>query len=307
MEVTIGGLWVAQRVPDDQFVVLANRFRIGQVDLKDNTRFLGSSNLIDYAVKRGWYNPAGKPFDFNEVYGTPEVGRAPYNTRREWRGNCLLAGTRFKEEANPLTVVPQKKLTSRDLMALFRDHYEGTEYDLSQKFEKGSPHHTSGRTICVISTDASSVAELRSWLPHEIGGVLWLSAGTPCSSVYVPYYLGVLEFPKPYSFITAGFDRENAFWSFNSLENLVDRYYGEKKKIGEAEVRAIDYVAGIWKNFEDEEFGMRGSVETTALDLYKKDKALARSFLSSYSNALGLKAYNLAIKLGDQLRTSYYR
>jgi dipeptidase len=307
MEVTIGGLWVAQRVPDDQFVVLANRFRIGQVDLKDNTRFLGSSNLIDYAVKRGWYNPAGKPFDFNEVYGTPEVGRAPYNTRREWRGNCLLAGTRFKEEANPLTVVPQKKLTSRDLMALFRDHYEGTEYDLSQKYEKGSPHHTSGRTICVMSTDASSVAELRSWLPHEIGGVLWLSAGTPCSSVYVPYYLGVLEFPKPYSFITADFDRENAFWSFNSLENLVDRYYGEKKKIGEVEVRAIDYVAGIWKNFEDEEFGMRGSVETTALDLYKKDKALARSFLSSYSNALGLKAYNLAVMLGDQLRTSYYR
>jgi len=158
-----------------------------------------------------------------------------------------------------------------------------------------------------MSTDASSVAELRSWLPHEIGGVLWLSAGTPCSSVYVPYYLGVLEFPKPYSFITADFDRENAFWSFNSLENLVDRYYGEKKKIGEVEVRAIDYVAGIWKNFEDEEFGMRGSVETTALDLYKKDKALARSFLSSYSNALGLKVYNLAVKLGDQLRTSYYR
>jgi hypothetical protein len=52
---------------------------------------------------------------------------------------------------------------------------------------------------------------------------------------------------------------------------------------------------------------MRGSVETTALDLYKKDKALARSFLSSYSNALGLKVYNLAVKLGDQLRTSYYR
>jgi dipeptidase len=307
MEVTIGGLWVAQRVPDDQFVVLANRFRIGQVDLKDNTRFLGSSNLIDAAVKRGWYNAAGKPFDFNEVYGSPEVGRAPYNTRREWRGNCFLAGTRFKEEANPLTVVSQKKLTSRDLMALFRDHYEGTEYDLSQKYEKGSPHHTSGRTICVMATDASSVAELRGWLPHEIGGVLWLSAGTPCSSVYVPYYLGVLEFPKPFAFITPGYDRENAFWSFNSLENLVDRYYGEKKKIGEGEVRAIDYVAGTWKNFEDDEFGMRGSVETTALELYKKDKALTRSFLSLYSNALGLKAYNLAVELGDQIRTTYYR
>jgi dipeptidase len=192
-------------------------------------------------------------------------------------------------------------------MTLFRDHYEGTKYDLTKGYEKGSPHRTAERTVCRLATDATTVAQLRSWLPPEIGGVLWLSVGTPCSSAYLPFYLGVLEFPKPFSFLTDGYDRENAYWVFNSLENLVDRYYGEKAKSGSSEMRAIDYVAGSWKAFEDEEFAMQEAVEKTALDLYKKDKALARSFLTDYCSGLGLKAFVQAQTLGDALRTKYYR
>jgi dipeptidase len=192
-------------------------------------------------------------------------------------------------------------------MALLRDHYEGTEYDPTNRYEKGSPHHTSERTICVMGTDASSVAHLRGWLPPEIGGVLWLSAGTPCSSVYIPYYLGVLDFPKPYGFLSDTYDRENGFWVFNSLENLVDRYYAEKGRREKSGKRAIDYVAGFWKDFEDGEFAMQPAVEKTALELYQKEKSLARSFLDTHSNALGLRAFADAQTLGDTLRTRYYR
>jgi dipeptidase len=307
MEVTIGGIWVAQRVPDDAFVVLANRFRIGEVDLKDSARFLASSNLVEYAKQRRWYDPAQGPFDFYRAYGTPEVARSAYNARREWRGNWLLAGRTFEEKDNPLIVVTERKVSPQDLMALFRDHYEGTEYDLTDRYEKGSPHHTSERTICRLATDASTVAQLRNWLPPEIGGVIWLSVGTPCSSVYIPFYLGVLEFPKPFAFLTEAYSRDNAYWVFNSLENLVDRYYNEKGKFRESEIKAIDYVAGSWKAFEDEEFAMQEAVEKTALDLYKKDTALARSFLNTYSNTLGLRAFWHAQELGDVLRTQYYR
>ena len=307
MEVTIGGIWVAQRVPDDSFVVLTNRFRVGEIDLKDSSRFLSSPNLIAYAQQKRWYDPAQGTFHFFRAYGTAEDARAAYNTRREWRGNCLLAGRTFKEEENPLTVVPGKKLNPRDLMSLLRDHYEGTEYDLTDGYKKGSPHHTSERTICRMSTDATTVAHLRSWLPPEIGGVLWLSVGTPCSSVYVPYYLGVLEFPKPYTFLSDTYDRENAFWVFNSLENLVDRYYAEKGKFADAEMRAIDYVAGFWKDFEEKELAMQAAVEKTALELYQKDKSLARSFLDAHSNALSLQAFVDAQTLGDALRTKYYK
>jgi dipeptidase len=307
MEVTIGGIWVAERIPDDGFVVLANRFRIGEVDLNDSSRFLACPNLIEYAKQRGWYDPAQGPFHFSRTYGTAEDVGSAYNTRREWRGNCLLSGRTFEEKENPLTATPLRKLGPRDIMALFRDHYEGTEYDLTKGSKNASPHRTSERTICRLATDASTVAQLRSWLPPEIGGVLWLSAGTPCSSVYVPYYLGVLEFPKPFSFLTKSYNRDNAYWVFNSLENLVDRYYNEKAKFGESEMSAIDYVAGTWKAFEEEELALQDSIEKTALDLYKKDKVLARSFLNTYSNGLGLRAFASALELGDLLRTKYYR
>ena len=307
MEVTIGGIWVAQRVPDDAFVVLANRFRIGEIDLKDSSRFLACPNLIDYAKQRGWYDPAQGPFHFYRVYGTAEDARAAYNTRREWRGNGLLSGRKFREEENPLTLAPGKKLTPPDIMALLRDHYEGTEYDLTDRYEKGSPHHTSERTICVMGTDASFVTHLRGWLPPDIGGVLWLSAGTPCSSVYIPYYLGVLDFPKPYTFLSDIYNRENAFWVFNSLENLVDRYYAEKGKRGKGEARVIDTVGGFWKAFEEREFAVQTAVEKTALELYQKEKSLARSFLDAHSNALGMRAFVDAQTLGDTLRTRYYR
>ena len=307
MEVTIGGLWVAQRVPDDGFVVLANRFRIGEVDLKDSSRFLANPALLDYARQKGFYDPAQGPFNFQRAYGSVEDGRAAYNTRREWRGNCLLSVRTYPEAENPLTVVAGRKLTPQDIMAVLRDHYVGTPYDLTKGYEKGSPHHTTERTICRMSTDATTVAQLRGWLAPEIGGVLWLSLGTPCSSVYVPYYLGVLEFPKPYTYCSGTYDDKNAFWVFNALENLADQYYGDKGKSEKGGTRAIDRVAGFWKKFEDDEFAMQPAVEKTALELYQKDPSLARSFLSTYSQALGLRAFTEARTLADILRTEYYR
>jgi dipeptidase len=307
MEVTIGGLWAAQRVPDDGFVVLANRFRIGEVDLNDSSRFLGADNLISYATEKGWYNPEQGPFNFSQIYGKLREGREKYNTRREWRGNCLLAGKEFSEANNPLTVVSNKKLSAQDIMRVFRDHYEGTPYDLTDGYKKGSPHHTSERVICTIYTDASTVAQLRAWLPPEIGGILWLAVGTPCSSVYTPYYLACHEFPHPYSFVTKDYDRTNAFWAFNSLENIVDCYYARKMNKGEKEIRAIDFVAGYWNKFEAEEFALQEAVEKTALELHKKDKSLAHSFLEMYSNSLAARAYIKALELSDKLRSTYYQ
>ena len=163
-------------------------------------------------------------------------------------------------------------------------------------------------------TDASTVAQLRSWLPHEIGGVYWIAVGTPCSSAYIPYYLGVTDFAKPYAFLSDKYDRDNTFWVFNSLENLVDQYYGEVTHdrvsdgtLQHGEIKAIEYVSRHWRTFEDKEFAMQEAMEKVALELYRKDKSLACSFLKTYSNALGLEAFMTAQELADTLRTRYYK
>jgi hypothetical protein len=66
-------------------------------------------------------------------------------------------------------------------------------------------------------------------------------------------------------------------------------------------------VAGFWKAFEEREFAVQTAVEKTALELYQKEKSLARSFLDAHSNALGMRAFVDAQTLGDTLRTRYYR
>ena len=185
MEVTTTGHWVAQRVPDDAFVVISNQFRIETIKPKDPSRFMASEKLVDYAKEQGWYDPTQGAFRFKHAFG-----RTFDNCfRREWRGNSLLGGKTFEQSDHRLAVVPAKKLGPRDIMEFLRDHYEGTEYDLTKGYEDGSPHHTAERGICRMYTDTSTIAQLRSWLPSEIGGLCWITVGTPCSSVYVPCYL----------------------------------------------------------------------------------------------------------------------
>lgn len=304
MEVTTAGHWVAQRVPDDAFVVLANQFRIGAVDLADSARFLACSNLTEFATERGWHDPEQGDFIFSRAYGNPKEEEWVGSSKRVWRGNCLLSGRTLSPEANPVFLVPTRKLTPRDIMALLRDHYEGSPPPSIEEHARRSLHDMPERPICIMRTDASTVVHLRGWLPHEIGGVIWFAAGTPCSSAYIPFYVGVLEFPEPYRSLSERYSPHNAFWVFNSLENLVDRFYAEK---ADAEQNVAASVAAFWRRFEEEAFASQAAVEKTALEVYHQDPRLARSFLTRHSGALGLQAFTAAQDLADTLRTKHYR
>ena len=308
MEVTTAGPWVARRVPDDAFVVIANRFRIESIDLDDPIQFLASSNIVSYAKDRGWFDPTLGQFKFAQVYSAQRAESA----RREWRGNLLLGGGAQNPAESRLAVVPVKKLQPQDLMAFLRDHYEGTGGDGSPVATNGSPHRTSERSICATYTDASTVAHLRGWLPHPVAGLVWLAVGTPCSSVFTPIYVGTSEFPRPYASVTEKYDPGNAYWVFNALENLVDRNYRERGaslgggvKKGDDSVHEL--VAGFWKLRENEAFGMQAAVEKTASELLQKDEGLAKALLSTYTQMMALQRFEEARDLLDELRTRHER
>lgn len=308
MEVTTAGQWVAQRVPDDAFVVIANRFRIGTVDLGDSSRYLASSNLIRYAIERDWYDLSRGPFDFARAYS----GQRAESARREWRGNSLLGGRKISEKEELLAVIPSTKLQPSDLMAFLRDHYEDLHESDGSMDRMGSPHRIAQRPVCTPYTDASTVAQLRAWLPHPIAGLLWFAVGTPCSSVYTPIYVGVSEFPKPYTFITPRYDSENAFWVFNGLENIVDRNYRERGALlgggtKKGEDQTIHLVSGHWKQIETEEMLLQPSIEQMALELFSTNAPLARRFLANYSKMMALRTFQDAKELTDELRTRHER
>ena len=153
-----GHLWVAARVPDDCFVVEANTCRVGEVNLADHANFLGSKDLLTFAVNNGLREPASEePFNVMKTYSAQSekvkqgIPTPAYDSRRIWRGiTCLSPSSclnpRESAEVYPLFVKPDKKLDPRDIFNVLLDHYQGTEFDgyeTSRKdFEPAVPRGT---------------------------------------------------------------------------------------------------------------------------------------------------------------------
>jgi dipeptidase len=145
-----GAIWAARRVPDDHVVVIANYFRIREIDLNDSGQ-LASPNYVKEAVDRGWYDPkSGHPFVWQEAYAPPiREG----NISRMWLVTSTLAPTLkawpkrgLKDAAGPATLYaqpfegaafypfsfkPEKKVSVRDVIAFQRSTFEDTIYDMT--------------------------------------------------------------------------------------------------------------------------------------------------------------------------------
>lgn len=325
LSVARGKRWIAEKCPDDEVVLLPNIHVIGkEADLSDTENVIVSPGLVNYAIKKGWYDPASeKPFSFREAFNRPprkgsfmdKYGVDP----RQWYAQSMVIGEFINlpaEEQLPFSVKPAYKMTVENVAKILRSHSEGSEFDTSENYRLGSPHRTKGMraNICSTGTQEGAVYQLRSWLPSEIGCLVWRATAAPCSSVLTPWYLGITDTPRVYyksgdikeqlSVIyhfdypaeSFAYDPEFAFDIFNALENLVDLNYK----------RAIKIVRDVWEPFEKSQFEMQPAVEEVALKLFEKDKALARQFLTEYTSYRALLALNKAKELVTKLKTLFW-
>lgn len=291
-----GHHWAALRVPDDCYVIYDNTFRMGEVSCGSiNSRC--SPDLVLFSVKNKLYDPATGPFSFKKAWGRVYT-KTPPADRRIWRVQNLLSprsslppDTPYFEF--PLFLEPEQKISKETLMSIMRDHYEGSPLDLTDGYKAGNPHFTAERTLCVTRTQYSVVTQLRSWLPAEIGGVFWLALANPDVSVYIPWYQGITETPPPFRSGMGRSDQESAYWAFKRIGVLVNAFYGQ----------LIGQVQGTWRTFENDVRAQQESVEKTALELFRKDASLARSFLTAHSNALALSVYQTAQTMLQDLET----
>ena len=302
-----GAYWVAKRVPDNMASCRPNCFGIQEVDLGDHTNFMVSKNLVEYAEKRGWYDSADGKFDFSKVYGVSEgfneygAEDDPVNSRRRWRIMSLFAGKELPEDEAIYEVVPDRKLSIKDVMSVLRDTLAGTQYDLLKSPEAGpygNPFHLEySPSVAQAGTVISMVTQLRNWLPNEIGGVMWTAYGNPCTSLYIPWYVGSSEIPREYSIAeTRNYSNESAWWNFEEVCNLCHRRYCDA---------ALKDVIPVWDDFEEQEFILQDTIEQTALKLYEKDNSITTGFLSMYSYCTAKKALELAVDLSNMLRGRY--
>lgn len=322
LQMARGKHYVARRVKDNEVAIIANTFSIREVDMNDKENFICSPDLVEYAIKRGWYDPdSGEKFDFAKAYAPEKVHTSPSNTHRQWNmarllnNNFPITWEESEKGVMPVSVKPDRKLSLKDVMEIFRNHYEGTGLDKSQKY-KTSPHKTPG-TICNYGTHRTTVVQQRNWLPPEIGTVTWRALDQPCSSVFVPWYLGATRIPEafrkaPESLYTTKrdlldyhfnvpretwrLDMESASAVFTLLGEIVDADYK----------RAIGKVRKTWKEFETLEFVLQPVIEESALKLFKQDKALAMEFLTLYSSSQALKSLETAKNLIDEIKLKFW-
>ncbi|MDD5635493.1 MAG: C69 family dipeptidase, partial [Atribacterota bacterium] len=313
-----GCVWVAQRVPDGEIFVCANRSRIGEVDLDDTDNFMASPNIFSLAEEMDlWDKDSGEPFKVYETYGYKDY--STYNARREWRVLDLVAPSLELDpwmERYPFSVKPDEKINAQDIMAINRDHYEGTEFDLTKGLEAGpfgtpnryptpgsqNPEGSAGweRAISLFRTNFSTVVVARKDMPSWVGGLTWFAYDAPHSSCYFPIYAGITELPESFAKGMRGgsydvFSRESAWWAFNFVSNWADLKYSYM----------IEDIKAVRDPLEEEFFAVQPTIEKTALDLYEQDPDLARRFLTTYSNSCATRVVDAYWKLASQLVGRY--
>ncbi|MDY0016128.1 MAG: C69 family dipeptidase, partial [Bacteroidales bacterium] len=126
-----GAVWAAQRVPDEHISVNANASTIKEIDTANKDYFMYSDNVFSLALDSGWWD-GKEPFRFCYAYA-PASRALLAARRREWRVFDLLAPS-LKLDPNmenyPFSVKPDTLITLEKMMSVFKDYYEGTEYDL---------------------------------------------------------------------------------------------------------------------------------------------------------------------------------
>jgi len=291
-----GRQWVAARVPDDAVVLLPNVHVIREVNLKDTKNFLGSADVVDYAIARGWYDPSsGEPFDFRKAYRLSETPEPDPPDSRRWDAFRIVTGTSAPwppAEPIPLAVKPRMKLSVTDVATILRDRGEGTR-----------------RPISSDNTIETEIFQLRDGLPRAIGCIWWQIRPEPTCGALVPWYLGVRDVPACYARpedlatrLSADYhfnppagtfepDATSAFWKFQRLADWVHADYAAR----------IGRVRPAWAALEQKALAMQAQVEAEALELYRSDPAAAAERLTRHCAALAEEACRTADRLAVEL------
>lgn len=260
-------IWVARRVPDDGFLVWAN-----EVVIEDDWD-LACPRILALSKK------LGKKVNFKASYGK-DLGQQ-WNTARKARAEALLEGK-------------IGKIAVRDLMAVLRDHFEGT--DAYHEPPHGGKHcpaeDAHARPICVNETQEHIVWELKPGLPADVGAKMWFGPSSGCTGVFVPVYAGSMAVPPAYSLSEQRYSRESAWWTFETIQRLVDRDYRSY----------APHVRAAWERFEAAQFLEVAAVEEKAKAAFGRgDREKGREILTSFTYKQLENALSQAERLVDWL------
>lgn len=320
-----GTVWVAVRIPDDAICAHANQSRIRTFNQKDKKNVMFSKDCITFAREKGWFSGKDADFSFCEAYAYPDFSGRRFCEARVWsffnhfstdmeRYLPYAEGKVKDAEPMPLWIKPNRKVSVQDIQECMRDHYEGTPFSLDKDPGQGvwnmpyrptpltykvdGKEYFNERPTSTQQTAFSYVAQLRSWLPRQIGGVLWFGNDDGNMVAYTPVYCGNTSQPECYNTKDADavtFSMKNAFWVCNWVSNMVyPRYslmFGSLKSVRDS--------------LETSYFSAQAEIERKAMVLYDENPSLAIDFLTDYSIDKAQQMIDRWRQLGTYLIVKY--
>ncbi len=261
-----GAVWVAVRIPDGMISAHANQSRIHHFPLNDPENCLYTPDVISFAREKGFFNGKDEDFSFCDAYCPADWGALRGCEARVWSAFRLLGGSNFDDAkyldfasgenpANkmPLCIRPEKKVTVKALADVMRDHYEGTAFDFSEEagagvsrvpyrwrpmsFELDGKEYMFERAIATQQTGFWYLGQARSWLPDEVGGVLWFGVDDAATSALTPIYTCISQVPECFREGNGSmleYSPTSAFWLFNRVAQFSYLFYDR----AEPEIRA---------------------------------------------------------------------
>ena len=242
-----GAVWVAVRIPDDSF-----------------------------AREKGYYSGKDEDFSFRDAYCPISFSSVRYADARVWsffrhhydqaemdKYLPYINGQHDVCDHLPLYIKPERKLSVRDIMNDMRDHYEGTPLDMTADVSAGpwsSPYrplpmnwevdgknYFRERAIGTPQSGFTLVSQLRSWLPDDVGGIMYFNCDDANMIAYVPVYCCVNEVPEAFrreNNVSNEFSEHSAFWLNNLVANMIyPRYSAMIGDLREAQQELEDFYA----------------------------------------------------------------
>lgn len=319
-----GAVWVAIRIPDDCISAHANQSRIQQIPFDDKENCIYSPDVVSLAREMGYYKGSDKDFSFAKAYNPYDFSGLRGCEARVWsffrkydttmdKYTDFIKGDASKEPM-PLYIKPNRKLSVQDVQNCMRDHYEGTDLDMTKdagagpykvpyrwrpmNFEVDGETYLNERAIATQQTGFVIVPQMRNWLPDEIGGILWFGVDDADMAVFTPLYSSILASPECFRVGNGDmmtFSWTSAFWIHNWVANMAYSKYSFM----------IEDIRKVQQELENGYQDIIPAIDKAAADLLSKNPQEARKFLTWFSTTTADEATARWKKLGEYLIVKY--
>lgn len=318
-----GAVWVAIRIPDDCISAHANQSRIHRIPFDDKENCIYSPDVVSFAREKGYFKGKDTDFSFADAYCPADFSGLRACDARVWAFFRKYDKSMDKylpyikgesKKPIPLYIKPDRKLSVQDVKDGMRDHFEDTEFCMTEdagagpykvpyrwrpmSFKVDGQEYLNERAIATQQTGFVIVPQMRNWLPDAIGGVLWFGVDDANTAVFVPMYCSITGVPecfRPGNGSMLEFSWTSAFWIHNWVANMAYHKYSFM----------IEDIRPVQQELEEGFNAMQPAIDSAAKELYEKNPEEAVGFLTWYSCSEAERSTARWKKLGEYLMVKY--